>query len=192
MFVVGDSLQPWRWVRCVSQKRWYLATRPHDVTTQKTDTDIFTAVRTSDLSCSFKMPVFWVLAPCSLEEVHRRFRGACCFHRKDVDCMELHDAATLKTVIFILPWEPRISLCSFPSILVSLFQPRLISDCSRPLATNTWFFFPSPPLATQFVDRGLRVLWVVTSLIHLQGKKSYLVLPSLWPKSRQNHLNRLW
>jgi hypothetical protein len=26
------------------------------------------------------MPVFWVVAPCSLLEVQRRFRGACCLH----------------------------------------------------------------------------------------------------------------
>jgi hypothetical protein len=29
---------------------------------------------------SMKMAVFWVVAPCSLVEVYRRFRGACCFH----------------------------------------------------------------------------------------------------------------
>jgi hypothetical protein len=28
---------------------------------------------------SMKMAVFWVVAPCSLVEVYRRFRGACCF-----------------------------------------------------------------------------------------------------------------
>jgi hypothetical protein len=27
---------------------------------------------------SIKMAVFWVVAPCSLVEVHRSFRGACC------------------------------------------------------------------------------------------------------------------
>jgi hypothetical protein len=26
------------------------------------------------------MAVFWVVAPCSLVEVYRRFRGACCLH----------------------------------------------------------------------------------------------------------------
>jgi hypothetical protein len=28
-----------------------------------------------------KMAVFWVVAPCSLVEVYRRFRGACCHHQ---------------------------------------------------------------------------------------------------------------
>jgi hypothetical protein len=27
-----------------------------------------------------KMAVFWVVAPCSLVEVYRRFRGPCCLH----------------------------------------------------------------------------------------------------------------
>jgi hypothetical protein len=47
-----------------------------------------------------KVAVFWVLAPCSLVEVHRRFKGACCLHhqgdRRD------HRAATQKTVVFTL------------------------------------------------------------------------------------------
>jgi hypothetical protein len=29
-----------------------------------------------------KMVVFWVVAPCSLVEVYRRFRGPCCLHRQ--------------------------------------------------------------------------------------------------------------
>jgi hypothetical protein len=28
------------------------------------------------------MAVFWVVAPCSLVEVYRRFRGACCLHHE--------------------------------------------------------------------------------------------------------------
>jgi hypothetical protein len=29
-----------------------------------------------------KMTVFWVVVPCSLVEVHRRSRGACCLHHQ--------------------------------------------------------------------------------------------------------------
>jgi hypothetical protein len=29
-----------------------------------------------------KMAVFWDVAPCSLVEVYRRFRGACCLHHQ--------------------------------------------------------------------------------------------------------------
>jgi hypothetical protein len=33
-----------------------------------------------------KMAVFWTVAPCSLVEVYRHFRDACCFHRQgDLD-----------------------------------------------------------------------------------------------------------
>jgi hypothetical protein len=28
------------------------------------------------------MAVFWVVAPCSLVEVYRHFRGACCLHHQ--------------------------------------------------------------------------------------------------------------
>jgi hypothetical protein len=31
-------------------------------------------------AASMKMAVFWVVAPCSLVEVYRRFKGACCLH----------------------------------------------------------------------------------------------------------------
>jgi hypothetical protein len=29
-----------------------------------------------------KMAVFWVVAPCSLVKVYRRFRDACCLHHQ--------------------------------------------------------------------------------------------------------------
>jgi hypothetical protein len=33
-------------------------------------------------AASTKIAVFWVVAPCSLVEVHRRFRGTCCLHHQ--------------------------------------------------------------------------------------------------------------
>jgi hypothetical protein len=33
-------------------------------------------------AADMKMAVFWVVAPCSLVEVYRRFRGACCRHHQ--------------------------------------------------------------------------------------------------------------
>jgi hypothetical protein len=37
------------------------------------------------------MRVFWVVAPCSLGEVYRRFRGACCLHHQgDEASVNLH------------------------------------------------------------------------------------------------------
>jgi hypothetical protein len=41
-----------------------------------------------------KMAVFSVVAPCSLVQVYRRFRGSCCLHHQD--------ATTQKAAIFIL------------------------------------------------------------------------------------------
>jgi hypothetical protein len=32
---------------------------------------------------NMKMAVFWVVAPCSLVEIYRPFRGACCLHHQD-------------------------------------------------------------------------------------------------------------
>jgi hypothetical protein len=30
--------------------------------------------------CNLKLTLFWVVAPCSLVEVYRRFKDACCLH----------------------------------------------------------------------------------------------------------------
>jgi hypothetical protein len=51
MFVNVD-LQPWRSRQHVASKRWYVPTSPHSVTTQKTNTDSSTAVRTPNFICS--------------------------------------------------------------------------------------------------------------------------------------------
>jgi hypothetical protein len=49
-----------------------------------------------------QMAVFWVVPPCSLAEVYRRFRGPCCFHHRGDRQTRLHGATTQKTAIFIL------------------------------------------------------------------------------------------
>jgi hypothetical protein len=65
-----------------------------------------------------KMEVFWVVAPCSLEESYRRFEGACCLYHQDDSSpwwwrqqeplkrrwtsTRLHDTTTQKTAIFII------------------------------------------------------------------------------------------
>jgi hypothetical protein len=33
-------------------------------------------------AASIKMSVFWIVAPCILVEVFRRFKGACCLHHQ--------------------------------------------------------------------------------------------------------------
>jgi hypothetical protein len=74
-----------------------------------------TAVRT-------KMAVIWVFAPCSLEEVYRRFRDAHCLHQQgdegalmmeaasssetSVNFYQLHGTTAQKIVIFIrVRWQ---------------------------------------------------------------------------------------
>jgi hypothetical protein len=49
---------------------------------------------------SIKMAVFWDVAPCSLIDNGRRFRGTYCLHRRSVST-RLHEA-TQKTAIFLL------------------------------------------------------------------------------------------
>jgi hypothetical protein len=38
------------------------------------------------MTASIKMAVFWVLAPCSLAQVYRRFGDACCQHHQGDEC----------------------------------------------------------------------------------------------------------
>jgi hypothetical protein len=53
-----------------------------------------------------KVTVFWVVVPCSLVEVYRRFRDACCLHHQGS-----YSATTGKTVIFIMAaTEPQIKM----------------------------------------------------------------------------------
>jgi hypothetical protein len=44
------------------------------------------------------MAVFWVLAPCNLEDVYQRFRGACCLHHQGDDALMLEAARTSETL----------------------------------------------------------------------------------------------
>jgi hypothetical protein len=72
-----------------------------------------------ETNVNMKMAVFWVVAPCSLVEVYRRFRGACCVSHQgdrpdDGDSKHLwnvkfyqrftrlHGAKSQKTAIFLL------------------------------------------------------------------------------------------
>jgi hypothetical protein len=47
------------------------------------------------------MAVFWVVAPCSLVEVNRRSRGACCLHHQG-------DSPRRQLSSYSPPWEPEI------------------------------------------------------------------------------------
>jgi hypothetical protein len=47
--------------------------------------------------------VFWVVAPCSLMEIYKRFRGSCCLRQQDDHrlCIRQHGATVQKTAISI-------------------------------------------------------------------------------------------
>jgi hypothetical protein len=47
---------------------------------------------------SMKIVVFWVVAPCSLEEVYHRFRGPCCLHHQG-DALMMEAARTSETLV---------------------------------------------------------------------------------------------
>jgi hypothetical protein len=54
--------------------------------------EVLTAVST-------KMAVFWVLVPCSLVEVHQRFRGACCLRNQGIIALMMEAARTSETLV---------------------------------------------------------------------------------------------
>jgi hypothetical protein len=55
------------------------------------------------------MAVFWDVAPCSLVEVCRRFRGASCLHQSSGRSTRLQGATSQKTSSYSPPWGPEIS-----------------------------------------------------------------------------------
>jgi hypothetical protein len=74
---------------------------------------------------STKIAVFWVVAPCSLVEVYRRFRGPCCLHHQGdwSPSTRLHGARTQKTAIYLLDAFPiQNGLKQGNSLSLSLFN----------------------------------------------------------------------
>jgi hypothetical protein len=53
------------------------------------------------VAASMKMTAFWDTALCSLVEIHRGFKGACClYHQGDYHHSDNHDAISQKVTIF--------------------------------------------------------------------------------------------
>jgi hypothetical protein len=48
------------------------------------------------------MTVFWVVAPCSLGEVYRRFKGACCLHHQGDEGRVVWQKSTNVSVIALM------------------------------------------------------------------------------------------
>jgi hypothetical protein len=55
------------------------------------------------MGVSVKMAVFWVVAPCSLAEIYRRFSDACCLNQQGALMMEA--ARTSETLVNV--WQTR-------------------------------------------------------------------------------------
>jgi hypothetical protein len=69
-----------------------------------------------------------VLAPCSLVEVYRRFRGACCLHHQGDEFSSPSSYSSL--------WEPEIS----PSIPLWVGYCLLRSEIPSPLYSSFWWW----------------------------------------------------
>jgi hypothetical protein len=52
-----------------------------------------------------KIAVFWVVAPCNLVEVYRRFRGACCLHHQGTLMMEAANTCETSANFFQTTWR---------------------------------------------------------------------------------------
>jgi hypothetical protein len=97
-----------------------------------------------------KMNVLWAVAPCSVVEVYRRFRGACCLHHQvflhhrpdDVGskhlwnvgkCLPDYTAQQLRIQSFSYSalWEPQISKYK---LTCSFFSVRERSQCENSLS----------------------------------------------------------
>jgi hypothetical protein len=82
------------------------------------------AVRFPPNKPCFRIPgshgVSWVLAPCSLAEVYRRFRGACCLHHQGDQTLlcyvnnyfNIYISCELSSLHSVLPGTPNVSTTS--------------------------------------------------------------------------------
>jgi hypothetical protein len=84
-----------------------------------------------------KMTVFWGVASCSLVEVYRRYRGACCLHHQNDDddwsSKYLWNVSKLlpdytvqysrrQSSSYSPPWEPEVSVCTCLAFSQIVFQ----------------------------------------------------------------------
>jgi hypothetical protein len=67
-----------------------------------------------------KMTAFWDIAPCSLVEVGRRFRGVYCLHHQEWDYTAQYPRWLSSS--YSPPWEPEISLSFLLINTTTLFQ----------------------------------------------------------------------
>jgi hypothetical protein len=89
---------------------------------------------------SMKMAVFWVVAPCSLVEVYRRFRGACCLSYQrpaDRSTNHLWNVGTLLSDYTVeqLTGQPSKHFCLYPFIVYITWNKK-----KRSYSRTSWFF----------------------------------------------------
>jgi hypothetical protein len=74
---------------------------------QNRDSHIRKHINVSRISGShggeYEMTVFWVVAPCSLVEVHQRFRGSCCLHHHGGKSMVTNNGSHHSQIIVTKP-----------------------------------------------------------------------------------------
>jgi hypothetical protein len=72
-----------------------------------------------------KMAVFWDVAPCSLVEIYRRFRGSCCLHHQGDNPEDSH-----------LYTRRRENLKSITYMFIFLFPTNLMKDLNSKVYRN--------------------------------------------------------
>jgi hypothetical protein len=75
------------------------------------------------------MAVFWFITPCSLVEVYRDFRGACCLHHQGNDRPDYTaQQSRRQPSSYMPPWKPEISrMLDDDKYIGSQFPPSLSS-----------------------------------------------------------------
>jgi hypothetical protein len=73
------------------------------------------------MAASMNMAVFWVVAPCSLVDVYRRFRGASCLHHQGDDGSSKYLWNVGKLLSDYTALQPRIQSSSYPFIRPSTY-----------------------------------------------------------------------
>jgi hypothetical protein len=86
------------------------------------------------------MTVFWDVAPCSLVEVYRCFRGACCLHH-DGDCSDDESSRWRQRPLSLLGWK-KIRKSYLLCFIYSLGKICILNRNTRIYITFVSFYFP--------------------------------------------------
>jgi hypothetical protein len=136
----------WGYIINIGLRTNYASNIPYKstITNMSTLRNFYVFVRFKVLTvANMKMVVFWVVAPCSLVEVYRCFRSACCLHHQG----DKYGATSQTTVIFEEPeisprntlftilTGPLLNTATFYNVQLQVFHE---SDLSR----NRYYDYP--------------------------------------------------